>query len=325
MRLSTGRLIELRDRAIASAEEHLPDTLLGLARRLYAVRLVGVAAEVAFFAVLAAIPMALAILSTLDVLLGAQEVERVVAAIRAAVSVTLTGEAEVGMLRSVDRIVASPGPRLLPLSLLSLAVFASRGFVGTLRGLAVVYGTLGQRTWLDERLWALAFTVLGVLLVAFGTAAFVLGPLLGAGLGLADRGGIGTFASGVWLVGRWVAMPVAVTVFLTVLYHVARGRRGRWTRDLPGAVGAMLGLTVVALGYRFVLLASPRLGSLPSGQGDDIVGALLVGLLSSLFLLAIASGIVLIGGAWNAEADPDVPEVDPSPRGWGMLTSGDRG
>lgn len=276
-------------------------------RRVHSVRLVGVAAELAFFGALALVPLLLSTVAVVGVL-GEETLGDVEQAIRRAATLTFAGDARLGVLQSLDTLFESR-PTLLSISLLVLLLVGSRGFLGVIRALRVMYGTDGSRVWWHDRLAALVFTLVGVALSAFALAAFVVGPGLGLILGTADAAGVGWLARGAWSYVRYALLAGGVTTFFAALYHWARGGHGVWTRDLPGAVLATLLVFVMATAYRIYLQASPGLG-LGDSEVGQVVGAVLGGTLATLVLLALVGSALLIGGAFNAEHDPDAAESD---------------
>ena len=280
---------------------------LAVYRRVHRVRLVGVAAELAFFGAVSLVPL---VLSTVAVVgtLGQETLVRVQDAMRRAATLTFAGDARRGVIQSLDTMFESR-PALLSVSLLLLLVLGSRGFLGAIRALAVMYGTDGTRPWWHHRAASLGFTVAGVALSAFALVAFVVGPALGVLLGTADAAGVGGVARGAWAYLRYLVLAAGVTVFFAALYHYARGGHGHWTRDLPGAVLATVLLFVFATGYRLYLQASPGLG-LGDSEVGQVVGAVLGGTLATLVLLALAGAALLVGGAFNAEHDPDAADTE---------------
>ncbi len=93
-------------------------------------------------------------------------------------------------------------------------------------------------------------------------------------------------------IAYWPVLVVLCTGLLATLYHVAVPVRGRWRRDLPGAVAAMLMWLVSSLLLRaylaFAIGHSPTYGALSAP----------VAILLFLYLSALA---VLLGGELNAQ------------------------
>ena len=93
-------------------------------------------------------------------------------------------------------------------------------------------------------------------------------------------------------IAYWPVLVVVCTALLATLYHVAVPVRGRWRRDLPGAVAAMLIWLASSLALRaylaFAIGHSPTYGALSAP----------VAILLFLYLSALA---VLLGGELNAQ------------------------
>jgi len=93
-------------------------------------------------------------------------------------------------------------------------------------------------------------------------------------------------------IAYWPVLVMVCTALLATLYHVAVPVRGRWRRDLPGAVAAMLIWLASSLLLRaylaFAIGHSPTYGALSAP----------VAVLLFLYLSALA---VLLGGELNAQ------------------------
>lgn len=291
-------------RLVARLPAGLVHRVVAVYRRAHQARLVGVSAEVGFFFALAIVPTIVAVLAvagafeTLVTTAGQVDIRGTLTRLT---RLTFAGDAEADVLDALDVLFATSRPGLFSFSILLVLFLASRGFAGLLRGLRVMYGTTGTRPWWHDRVVAVAFTVLAVIVAAFAVVAFVVGPLLGRGLELADAFGIGTEFLAFWSVARWIVVPLGLIALLAGIYHYARGGHGRWVRDLPGAVVAAVLLVATVMGYRIYLVA---------GATGGAATAVLGGAFATLVLLAAFAGVLLLGGAYNAENDPDVPDVE---------------
>jgi membrane protein len=255
-------------------------------------RITGLAAEVAFFAVLSLFPGLLALtagLGSLEAVFGAdaaQETERVVLdGLR-----SYLGEGS-GPVREVDALFARPRPGLLTVGLVLALIGLSRGFDAVIKALDVAYGIEEGRPWYRRRLLALGMS-LGTLVAAVVLlATLVLGPLLGGGQQVADVVGLGeAFATG-WDLLRWPTALVVLMGWATVIYHLAPNHRTPWRWDLPGAVLAGGLWVLTSTGFQLYL----RL----AGDGNQVFGAL-GGALTLLFWLYLLSIGLLLGGELNS-------------------------
>lgn len=293
-------------------------------------RVTGLAAEVAFFAVLSVFPGLLALtagLGSLEALFGpevAADTERIVLdAIGSAV-----GE-DSATVEEVASVFAEPQVGLLTAGLVLALWGLSRGFAAIIRALDVAYGIAEGRNWLRLRLLAVAMSLGSVVVAVVLLGTLVLGPLMGSGQDIADAIGLGDAFARAWTMFRW---PVALGVLMgwaALVYHLAPNRRTRWRDDLPGAVLAGLAWVGISFGFRVYLSVS--------GEGNQVFGAL-GGALTLLFWLYLLAIGLLVGGELNAvltrrrtgtiKLDPDavdhlelaVPDPDhpgPAPTGGG--------
>jgi membrane protein len=107
-------------------------------------------------------------------------------------------------------------------------------------------------------------------------------------------------------IAYWPVLVVVCTGLLATLYHVAVPVRGRWRRDLPGAVAAMLMWLASSLLLRaylaFAIGHSPTYGALSAP----------VAILLFLYVSALA---VLLGGELNAQ----IGSCRPAPASWDVM------
>lgn len=254
-------------------------------------RVLGLAAETAFFAVLGVFPgllMLAGVLGWLDALLGTGTAARVESEVVDALRLVLTEEAA-GALESVEQLFTT-GPQLLTVATLLALVSLSTGFATVVNALNLAYSVPETRGWWRRRFLGLALGVGSVLLGAVGLAAVVVGPLLGQGDELAGLLGLDA-AIGVWQHLRWPTAFVALVLWATTLCHLAPATRIQWWRNLPG--GALTGVLWLAASYG--LNAYLRLAS----DSNPVLGALGGGLILMvwIYLLSLA---LLMGAELNA-------------------------
>jgi len=256
-------------------------------------RVGGLAAEIAFFAILGLFPALIVVAAALgssEGLLGAET----------------AADVEDWIVDQIDRIFGSDssleepirdlfaGPNRSAFTIGAvLAVYAaSRGFVAVVRALDVAYDHEHRRSWISTRLVGLALTFVSVLA---GTALLVLivvGPQFGTGEELAVDLGLDSAFATLW---DWLRVPVIAAVMVawaSVIYHVAPNHRSPWRHELPGAVLATVWWLVVSLGFSTYLdLAS---------SGANAVFGVLGGALSLLFWLYLMAIGLLVGAEINS-------------------------
>ena len=249
-------------------------------------RVTGLAAEVAFWATIGAVPAVLVVATFLGLAggVGERAADRLVEAAR-----TVTADRSPGLVDALGSLLDQPRPGIFSLALVTALWAASRGLAATAAALEVIAGVADRRPWLVRRSVGLGLGVgslVAVSLLAVGVVA----------AGSADRflpvGGAAAFA---------VVLVVAVG-WVTVVLRFGPGDRRPWRQVVPGAVAAVAVGVVFTAGFRVYLELE---GANPIVVG---LGGVLVGL---LWLYLLALGVLLgaemneaIGRGWEPPAAP---------------------
>lgn len=264
-----------------------------LVREIRDDRATGLAAEIAFYAVLSIFPWLLlitAVLGSLDVLIGSDLAERSKEVVVDFLSRILTQEGA-GAVEAVRAVFEDERAGLLSVSAV-IAVWASaRGFAATMIALNLAFDTNERRSWIDVRLRAVALSVVSVLVGSVLLVAFVVGPLLGGGRAVAGAIGAGSQFTSVWEWARWPLGLVVVILSASMVYAVGPSDSPRWRENIPGAV----------LAATFWLLASIAFGIYlrVAASGNLVYGLLGGGLVLLVWLYVLAFGLIL-GAEVNA-------------------------
>lgn len=280
-RLRTGRARAARD------------VLGDLAAEVRNDRVTGLAAELAFFGVLALFPALIAVTSamgSLEVLIGEDAATDVRDTVVSFFERVLTSEAS-GTIDAVEGLFDGRSPGLLTFGLVGALWATSRGFAAVINALDVVYDLDERRSYLRTRGLALLFSVLTVVVAVVLLAMVVVGPLLGSGVDVADTLGFGETFVTFWTVFRWPVVVAVLVAWAALLFHVAPNHRTPWRWDLVGAIVATAAWLAVTLGFRAYLAFAAGTNQVLGALG----GALIV--LMWLYLLALG---LLVGGEVNA-------------------------
>jgi len=284
-------------------------SLLGvrIARRFMEVRVMGLAAEMTYYALLSIFPLIGALgasLGFIERFIGgdaAQEIEEAVLySLRLVFSPEVTEEVVTPMVQGLlqqERAGFALGGFLISLFL------ASRIFRSVIDALDVTY-RVGEGRGIVE-LWTLGFLFsLGAILSATAVLSLVVvGPLLGGGRVIAEALRLGAAFELFWALVRWPFVFAVATGFLTVLYRAGPNVRNTWVQSLPGAVFGMLSLILTAVGFRLYLgVIGPDGPRIADAEEAVAIGAQLVGaLMAALLWLWLSGMVVLLGGVLNAE------------------------
>lgn len=253
-------------------------------------RINGVAAEVAFFGILAVFPgllMVAAALGVLDVFIGSDLAKMTRANVIQFLNFILTERARPAVVAVADLFEAERGGVLTLASLAALWALR-RGFSAIVVALDVAYDVKETRSWHRRLVTELGLAVGSVVLLAIILTAFVAGPFFGNGESLAS--GLQVLGS-VWSWARWPVTMIALVLWATILFHFAPNHHSPWRWDLPGgAIAATLWLACsggLTLYLRFAT------------AGNPVIGALGGGLILLIWLYLLSLGL-LLGGEVNA-------------------------
>ena len=273
-------------------------------------RVGGLAAEIAFFAVLAVFPAVIVLSSALgaaDSVLGedaASDMERWVLD-----QVERVFGEDNSLADTVADLFEGGYTGVFTVGVLLSVYAASRGFVAVVRALDVAYDHEHLRGWWSTRLVGLGLTVLTLVVVAVLTALIVVGPLFGTGADVADDLGMGSGFAALWDWLRWPVVVVVLVSWAATVYHVAPNHRSPWRHELPGSVLATVWWVVVSLGFStYLALAS---------SGANAVFGLLGGALGLLLWMYLMAMGLLVGAEVNSllaiRAGLDITRVPTDP------------
>lgn len=256
-------------------------------------RLPGLAAEVAFFAVLSIFPALLlagGLLGVLGRVAGSDVPDRSKSALTRVLDAVLTDQAS-GTVHSVESLLAHHHGGLLTTATIGAIVTVSGAFAVVLEALNLAYDTDELRSWWRRRVLGLGMGLSTVVVVAVVLAAMVLGPLLGGGRELASTVGLGRVLMTGWHYLRLPVLLLLVTAWLAALFRYAPNRRTRWRSCLPGAVAtAVLWLAATAAFHYYLRLL---------GAGNPTLGAFGGGAIVMVWVYLL-SLVLLAGGELNA-------------------------
>jgi len=288
-----------------------------LVRRFLEVRVMGLSAEMTYYALLSIFPLIGALgasLGFLERLIGTEAVEDVEATIISALATVFSPEV-------TDEIVT---PMVQGLLQQERAGFAVGGFLISLflasRVFRSAIDTLDAAYHVEERrgmvaLWSLGFLFsIGAIITATVVLSMVVvGPLLGGGRMIAEVLRLGRAFEFVWIIARWPTVFVIATGFLTVLYRTGPNVRNTWRQSYPGAVFGMLALILIAVGLRFYLgiVGTGAPGLAEAEEAVNIAAQSFGAVLAALLWLWLSAMAILTGGLFNAELSRlrnEVPE-----------------
>ncbi|GAA1573343.1 YihY/virulence factor BrkB family protein [Streptomyces globosus] len=259
-------------------------------------RILGLAAEAAFFTLLSLPPLFLGLLGVLgyvDGWTGGTVVASIEENILRAVGTVLSDRGVNEIARPMlDDVTRGGRPDLISLGFAFALWSGSRAVNVFIDTITVMYGLDGHRGIVKTRLLAFLLYVIALVI-----GAIVL-PLMVAGPDAVVRWV--PWSAEVIAVLYWPTVTLLSIVFLTTLYHVSVPVRSPWIEDVPGALVA-LAMWVVG---SFLL----RLYLINTVEGPTIYGSLAAPV-AVLLWIGVSAFAVLVGAAVNAAIDRVWPSV----------------
>lgn len=255
-------------------------------RELFRTRVFTVAAALAYYFLLALVPMMI-IISSLLQFLPIPDIFQQLLNLMA----TLVPPDALGFIESILISILTPNRgKLLSFGILGYLWAASGGFSALIESLNIAYDVEVYRPWWRDRLRALILTLTSGGLASLSMLAFVAGPHFGH------------YLTAIWPMPRviehlWPALRLAITFFtfvtgLEIVYYLGPNARHSFTSTLPGAVFATAVWFLGSAGLSYYL---DHLSNYNATYGS--MGAL-IGLMLWFYLIALA---ILIGAELNAE------------------------
>ena len=267
-------------------------------------RVPGLAAEMAFYFILSLPPLLITVfagvalvgdIAGVEILANAQE--RGLALAGQFLTDDTVSSLQPVLDRVRERAQAGIGV-LLSFGFLLTLLSASRALRVTTVAIAIAYDLEETRPGWQQFVYGIALTLGALVVGTVVVPVFVGGPELGQVI--VDTFGAPGQLALLWRVAYWPAAAIVVTLLITLLYHVAAPWWTPWSRDLPGAVLAMvIGL---AGSYGLRLYTDRAIG--------DVFGALAAPIVLLLWFF-VMSFAVLLGAEFNAEIERMWPTSRP--------------
>lgn len=256
-------------------------------------RVTGLAAEIAFFAVLSIFPgllMVTAALGTLETFVGSDLAAESKRQIIDFLNLILTDEAS-GAIQAIEDLFEKGSGGVLTLASLFALVGLSRAFAVVVGALNLAYGSTEQRPWLKRRLLGLMLSLATLAMAMVTMILIVVGPLFGRGPELADLLGLGEAWAFAWSVLRWPVAFLMLVAWATTLFRLAPSKPlPRWRDGLPGGIVTAVLWLLVSLGLNLYLHLAAGANPVFGVLGGGLI------LLIWLYLLSLA---LLLGGEAN--------------------------
>lgn len=276
-------------------------------------RVGGLAAEMAFWALLSVLPLLVtlaALLGYAERLVGAERLRAGQEALITAGSVVFSAELTGEVVRPFVTGMLQDGRGGTAITGLAVTLFlASRVFTATIRALDLAYRVEERRGLVRQRMIAVGMAGGFVLVLVVTLLLTVIGPLLGSGQMLANQIGVGGAFEIAWLFLRWPFLFAVMTLFLAAVYLWGPNVENRLRNCLPGAVLGVLLWTLASLLLRLYLEAGGGTTAFSlTDQAVALVARVLGTVVAGLLWTYVTGLAILLGGELNAELARTVRE-----------------
>jgi membrane protein len=246
--------------------------------------ILGRAAELAYYFLLALFPMLIFLTSLVGFLPGLRE------AIFTGLAKFVPGEAMRLVSETLSDVTRRRSGGLISFGILGALWAASGGVTAVMGTLNTAYDVREERSFWKVRLIAIGLTVLLALLVVGGTALIMFGDRFAAWL--AAQLGRGTTFTIVWGIVHYLMGLALSFLGLELIYYFGPNVEQDWKWITPGAVFAVISLVFASLLFSLYLRFAPDYSATYGSLGAVVV------LMLWLYLMG---AVILIGGEINAE------------------------
>lgn len=204
---------------------------------------------------------------------------------------------------------------LLSLGIVLTLWSSSSAIMVLIKAVNRAYGVEETRSWQRRRALAGGLALAGAVLIPVVVILLLFGSWIGRLIG--REAGLDSAAHALWVGLRWPVVFLLLVAILGAFYHVAPSVRQKWYSVLPGALVAVLGITVTSVGLSwFVTQSVLQVRWLTYGA----IGTVIV-LLFWAFLIGL---MVLVGGEVNAAVRQRALSKEPDEaEGEGLVESAD--
>ena len=261
----------------------------------------GLAAQLAFYFLLALFPALLFLVALISYVPSVQALDELLGAFGAVAPREL-----VHLIRDqLDLISGGTHAGLLTIGVAGALWSSSAAMVAIIDALNRAYDVAEWRAWWRRRLVAIGLTLA---LAVFIICAFVL-VLIGPDLAvrLADWLGLARIVPILWSTARWPVMVFLVVFAVDLVYHFAPNRPARWTWITPGSLLATALWMLSSFGFKFYVTS---VGDYAATYGA-IAGTIVAMLWFYVSGLAILVGAELNGVIESAGRAERVPGSQP--------------
>jgi membrane protein len=259
----------------------------------------GLAAQLAFYFLLALFPALLFLVSLLAYL----PVDAAFATVVERMRPFLPNDVIALISSEIDKLLGGDRQSLLTFAIAGAIWSSSSAMTAVITTLNRAYDIEEFRPWWKTRLIAVGLSVALAVFVVIAFALVVGGSDLAAAV--ASWVGAGDVFQRVWTVAQWPIAFLFVVCAIDLVYYLAPNADTEWVWITPGSVLATVLWLLTSLGFKWYLAYVSNIAVVQGAIGSVIV------LLLWLYLSGFA---MLIGAELNAEIDHAMPTRDERPQ-----------
>jgi membrane protein len=264
-------------------------------------KILGHAAELAYYFLLALFPMLIFLTSLVGFLPGLRE------AIFTGLAKFVPGEAMRLVSETISDVTRHRSGGLISFGVLGTLWAASGGVTAVMGTLNAAYDAREERSFWKVRVIAVGLTIALAVLVVCGTALVMFGDRFADWL--SSQLGMGTAFTVLWSAVHYLVGFALLFLGLELIYYFGPNVEQDWKWVTPGAVFAVASMVVASLLFSLYLRFAPDYSATYGSLGAVVV------LMLWLYLMG---AVILIGGEINAEiahaADKPVVQKEDSER-----------
>ena len=258
-------------------------------------RVPGLAAEMAFFAVLALPPLVLVVLGAIGFMgdiLGQDVTDELQALLLDGANNFLTERTVRELVQpAIEQLFAEGRADVVTIGVILSLWSASRATRTIVLGVVAAYDLERKVAWWRDRLVAFGLTVAGILTAVIVMPLLIVGPTIGEGL--ATRFGLGGAFRSFWAIAYWPTVALVGLAMITWIYHLVTPET-KYRRDIAGAILALIIWTAGSFALRLYAV------EFLEGSSAYSYFAAPLAVMLWLYLSAFA---LLIGAEFNAEIE----------------------
>jgi membrane protein len=226
-----------------------PEVMRRTVREIGEDNCLGLAAQLAFYFLLALFPALLFLVA----LLGYVPVENALTELLAAVGTVAPRELVELLREQLARVTEGSHASLLTLGIIGAIWSSSAAMVAIIDALNRAYDVTEWRPWWKRRFVAIVLTVALAIFTIVAFALVLIGPSLASWAAAWLR--LGPSVGMVWAVIRWPVMLFCVVLGVDLVYHFAPNRAGRWVWITPGSLLATVLWISTSFAFKLYVVA----------------------------------------------------------------------